>query len=293
MRVPEGIRGAIRADGFVLLEGALASDEVAAVQRAVAAPFVHQLAHLTGAPPLGDGGLAALERGMRWLFRHHRQRFIWCGKHAQHALALHRLAVSPRLEALVRAAGLAAPSVCTRPVAFFNHPDLAEREIYWRVPAHQDWRSMQASVDSVVIWVPLVDVPTPLGPLEVVPGSHLQGLLAEDLDEGFGKLPDGAVPPDAWRAVPVRAGDLLLFSSFLVHRSGTNVSDRFRWSCHFRYTNLAEPEFVAQGFPQPYTYRPEAPLVFQPPPGPAALRRAWSADVPGPVRSKTTLNKPG
>ena len=44
--------------------------------------------------------------------------------------------------------------------------------------------------------------------------------------------------------VQLLAGDVVVFSSFLVHRSGTNSSPDIRWSCHFRYNNLAETTFV-------------------------------------------------
>jgi phytanoyl-CoA hydroxylase len=60
----------------------------------------------------------------------------------------------------------------------------------------------------------------------------------------------------AFRAIEVKQGDLLLFSSFLVHRSGENTTDRIRWSCHFRYNNLADPTYVARKYHHNYIYRP-------------------------------------
>ena len=68
--------------------------------------------------------------------------------------------------------GLRFPNVSTRPVLFFNSRHLAEKEVYWKVSPHQDWRSMQGSLDSVVVWLPLCDIDVALGALEVVPQSH-------------------------------------------------------------------------------------------------------------------------
>ena len=53
-----------------------------------------------------------------------------------------------------------------------------------------------------------------------------------------------------------RAGDLLAFSAFLVHRSGTNSTESIRWSCHFRYNDLAEATFVERGYPHAYVIIP-------------------------------------
>ena len=62
-------------------------------------------------------------------------------------------------------------------------------------------------------------------------------------------------------SVEVKAGDALFFSSFLIHRSGDNVSDAIRWSCHFRYNDLSEKTYIKRGYPSPYQYRPLPELV--------------------------------
>lgn len=119
---------------------------------------------------------------------------------------------------------------------------------------------MQGSLDSVVVWVPLVDIDRRLGALEVIPGSHRWGLLPADMADGYGHLREPA-RGEPLVPVEVRRGDALFFSSFLVHQSGTNVTDAIRWSCHFRYNNLRERTFVDRGFPHPYIYRPQEELI--------------------------------
>ena len=149
--------------------------------------------------------------------------------------------------------GLAQPNISVRPVMFFNNPKLATQDFYWKTPPHQDWRSMQGSLDSVVVWVALVDVDAALGALEFVPRSHRRGLLTERFENGFGQTTE-YVDRDFERA-EMRAGDALFFSSFLVHRSGTNTTEAIRWSAQFRYNNLAEPTFVDRGYPHSFIYR--------------------------------------
>ena len=80
------------------------------------------------------------------------------------------------------------------------------------------------------------------------------------MEDGYGKAED---LPELSPAVPieVEVGDALFFSAFLLHQSGTNVTDSIRWSCHFRYNNLQEPTFIDRGFPHPYIYRPQEDLI--------------------------------
>jgi ectoine hydroxylase-related dioxygenase (phytanoyl-CoA dioxygenase family) len=80
------------------------------------------------------------------------------------------------------------------------------------------------------------------------------------------------------RSVEVERGDALFFSTFLVHQSGTNVTDRIRWSCHFRYNNLSEPTFVARGFPHPYLYRPQPELITADFPSSGQVGRVFSSN---------------
>jgi len=49
-------------------------------------------------------------------------------------------------------------------------------------------------------------------------------------------------------ALPVRAGDMLFFHEYLLHRSGMNQSDRARWTFSARYGDLLSKENAAQGW---------------------------------------------
>ena len=96
---------------------------------------------------------------MQSLFENHLEEFISCGKMIQSGLIeLYQLAVNPKLIELLKDLGLEHPLMCTRPVLFFNHPSLAKSEHFYKTPLHQDWTSMLASYDSVVVWLPLMDL---------------------------------------------------------------------------------------------------------------------------------------
>ena len=38
--------------------------------------------------------------------------------------------------------------------------------------------------------------------------------------------------------------------------SGDIFNNTIRWSCHFRYTNMVDQDFIDRGFPNPYIYKP-------------------------------------
>ena len=133
---------------------------------------------------------------------------------------------------------------------------------------------MQGSLDSMVIWLPLVPIDQALGALEVIFGTHLKGLICDQVEDGFGRV-DNLVGLGGFEPIECGPGDILVFSSFLVHQSGTNVKDEVRWSCHFRYNNLDERSFIARGFPHPYIYRPQDELLHEGFPSPEEVHRVF------------------
>lgn len=144
---------------------------------------------------------------------------------------------------------------------YFNHPKLAKEKVYHKVDAHQDWRSMQGSLNSIVIWIPLTDINRELGALQILPESHMQGLRTTKMQGGFGMVSLTEEEKNQLITVEVEAGDVLLFSSFLIHQSGENVSNKPRWSCHFRYNDLDEPTFITRKYAHAYIYKPVEHLI--------------------------------
>jgi ectoine hydroxylase-related dioxygenase (phytanoyl-CoA dioxygenase family) len=197
------------------------------------------------------------------LFKRNESRFIQAGKLCQHLISLHRLSLHDELVAKLQDFGLAFPTICTRPVIYFNSRKLAKSEGYWKSPPHQDWRSMQGSLNSMVVWIPLIDIPHELGALEVAPKSHLRGLFESDPDDWYRTIKAEYLPGIEFTSVETHAGDALFFSSFLAHRSGTNTTERIRWSAHFRYNDALEPTYSSRSFPNPYVYYPKQDLITE------------------------------
>ncbi len=252
-----------RERGFVLCRRFFAVEEIERIHAEAKEIFAMQMRR-HGLLPSGNVSEAKFNAGMFQLFELDLPTFISCGNQAQHLISLHRLSLDERIVTALKQLGLAFPNISTRPVLYFNHPRLAQKEVYWRLALHQDWRSMQGSLDSVVVWLPLVNIDKSLGTLKVVPGSHRRGLLAAELVDGYGHIaPEiaGRIDPASLLTVEVDRGDALFFSTLLVHCSGSNVTESLRWSCHFRYNNLFEKTFIERGYPHPYIYRPQEELI--------------------------------
>lgn len=198
------------------------------------------------------------EKGMTKFFQTNLQAFINSGKTCQHLISLHQLSLENKLLDVLKELGLESPNICTRPVMYFNSKNLAKSEVHYKTPPHQDWRSMQGSLNSIVVWVPLIDVDFNLGTLEILPKSHLLGLMKSEKDEWFRKI---NIESKEFKSINVKKGDALFFSSLLIHQSGNNITDSIRWSCHFRYNDLNENTFIERSYPNPYSYTPQQELV--------------------------------
>jgi ectoine hydroxylase-related dioxygenase (phytanoyl-CoA dioxygenase family) len=116
---------------------------------------------------------------------------------------------------------------------------------------------MKSSSDSLVVWVPLVDVTKDLGPVILYPGTHTLGDISDSTSGGFATIENYDLSKYNQIQPEVNAGDVVIFSTFLVHKSGDIINDEIRWSCHLRYTNMMDKDFIGRDFPNPYVYKPE------------------------------------
>jgi phytanoyl-CoA hydroxylase len=194
------------------------------------------------------------EKSMKILFDKYFQIFINCGKQCQHLISLWKLSLDEKLIKYLKFLGIKKPNISTRPVLFSNSKHIAKNKINHTVPPHQDWASMQGSINSIVVWIPLIDINKDLGSIEIIPKSHKEGLLSTEKEGSFG-LVENYKETD-FISFDVKQGDIILFNSFLVHKSGNNITDNIRWSCHLRYNDLDDNSFIKRGYPHAYIYKP-------------------------------------
>jgi phytanoyl-CoA hydroxylase len=204
---------------------------------------------------------AALTNQLSALFNSGPANYMAAAKLTQHLVGVHRLGVSPELATALNALGIEEPSISTRPVIHYMANCLRIEGGYHKTPPHQDWRSVQGSVDGVTVWMPLFDIAIDDYALEIIPRSHRLGLLPS-ADHAFGhRVGDSVVPDNSFVALPIRRCDALFFSGFLVHRTGTSGGDLVRIALSYRFNNAAESTFVRRNYPDRYVYRAEKDLI--------------------------------
>lgn len=224
--------------------------------------FAQQAVHL-GISCAKSSDLDPFSRLMTGLFLANQAAYVAAAKLTQYTVSLHRLALCDEILSMLGELGLEFPALSTRPVMHFMSDSIRIPGGYHKTPPHQDWRSIQGSLDSVVVWVPFGDVGLDHYPLEIIPGSHRSGLLPSE-EHPFGhRVASGLIKESAFAPLEVSKGDALVFSTFLVHRTGEKGGSSVRVSASFRFNNAAEPSFIARNYPNPYIYRPDMRLLIE------------------------------
>ena len=122
-------------------------------------------------------------------------------------------------------------------------------------PLHQDSQyygkpSQHAHI--ITVWIPLVDVDETNGCLYLIPGSNAWELIGSARDKNqnmrsFEDVEARAAPVP----MPMKLGDILLFSNMTFHGSKVNRSAEVRWSIDIRYCRTrgaySAPPLVDQG----------------------------------------------
>ncbi|MBI4305522.1 MAG: phytanoyl-CoA dioxygenase family protein [Chloroflexi bacterium] len=133
-------------------------------------------------------------------------------------------------------------------------------------PWHQDNGVGTPEVDNtemITVWFPLKDATVENGCLEILPGSHRQGLLVhcptgkKNKLAGLG-IPEDQFPVDEMMPMPMKAGGALVFGRRLIHGSLANKSNEVRWSFDLRYNPVGQatgrdslPGFIARSRKNP------------------------------------------
>lgn len=151
---------------------------------------------------------------------------------------------------ILKKMGLKEPVFSTEPLIMIHSNKITEKNY---APPHQDWRSIQGSLNGIITWTALVDVlEDNIGPLEIIPNSHKWGLLKTKKDQWYRTIDDPRVCDSAFVPIPMKQGDCLFFSSFLVHRSGKHNGKNSRYSLQFRFNDVNEQRFIQKGYPSTY-----------------------------------------
>ena len=126
------------------------------------------------------------------------------------------------------------------------HPRVLMRNIFpardeYTTKAHQDFPNVQGSTEVFTAWIPLIDCPMAVGPLQIAAGSHTEGVFDFQIAAGAGGIEITDPLEGRWVSNDFAQGDVLIFHSMAVHKGVPNRSDRLRMSMDVRYQLVSEP----------------------------------------------------
>lgn len=130
--------------------------------------------------------------------------------------------------------------------AILPHPRVLTRNIFpareeFTTKAHQDFPNVQGTEEVYTAWMPLIDCPLEVGPLQVAVGTHLDGVYDFHIGAGAGGIEIKDPLEGRWVSGAFAIGDVLVFHSMTVHKGVPNRSDKLRMSMDVRYQLVSEP----------------------------------------------------
>jgi ectoine hydroxylase-related dioxygenase (phytanoyl-CoA dioxygenase family) len=236
-------------DGYYVARDILSLKKISFLRRQMATVLAQQLRFL-GEDIEPSGDQHALFHIMKRLFDSDRNRYLASLRLISKLCSLQTLMSDPVIVRFVTALGIELPVMQSRPVFHVMSHQLAFENGYFGFGVHQDWPALQSSLDMVTAWIPFVDVTRDLFALEVIPGSHVHGLLPGKAGDHILEIDPAQYHSADFFAVEARQGDVVFMSGFTLHRSGQQGNpDSVRLAASCRYENAMEKNFVAHAYP--------------------------------------------
>lgn len=181
-------------------------------------------------------------------------------KLAANLIDIKRVCSSLELENMIKNIGLKKITIPTDPVLHVISKELQVDGGYLGFEPHQDWVSMQGSINSAIAWFPLCPVDSSNFPIQVVPGSHLMGMMDNkcvdskkiDSNNGNETSLNINIPEDNFINVIANEGDLVIFSSWLIHRTGIHPGREPRIAISTRFEDFTDLTWANRNYPSAY-----------------------------------------
>jgi ectoine hydroxylase-related dioxygenase (phytanoyl-CoA dioxygenase family) len=121
---------------------------------------------------------------------------------------------------------------------------------HYGLPYHQDWPSMGTSAKGAIFWTAINDVIAQGPGLRVIPGSHLRDLWpGEQTGSGYVLQQQEF---ESYVDVQLSAGQILLMSPFLVHKTKTCAAGGWKLSLSCRFDDLTCDDWNRRNFVSAY-----------------------------------------
>jgi ectoine hydroxylase-related dioxygenase (phytanoyl-CoA dioxygenase family) len=269
-------RARFQTEGYLVVKDVIDIAALEAINREIGELFAVQLRRLGQPVDPGTTREAFKSNAVR-LLKADIPTYISTARLTQNLPSVHRMLICDAVIDVARQLGVEFPVISTRPSIHFMTSDLKIPDGYHKSPPHQDWRSMQGSLDSLVFWIPTTLVTERSNPMEFVPGSHLLGLLDTVENIMTPTVSDPRITEDKYVPIPARPGDAIFFSSFMVHRTSDHDDGLVRVALSGRLNNALEKTYVEHGYPTPYKYSYQTDLIHKDFPTQADLATVFPA----------------
>ncbi len=186
--------------------------------------------------------------------------YFSCIKAAETFYSMYELMVCSEIKKICASAGFHTISMPIRPAIHIVDPVISrlilKQNGFHELPQHQDWSALQSSIDTLVFWIPIIDIDDSTPGIELAPKSHLLGHLPTKAHQFGHTIVDSFQIDDQQFVKPhLFAGDLLVFSSFTVHRSESSLSfaeNASRIALSFRASNINDLDFATRNYHRSY-----------------------------------------
>jgi len=235
--------------GYIRVKNLLSIEKITEVERQASQIFYEQIKFLNALDAIDKDNDTIYSR-MKLLFSLDRDRYLSCLRIIARLYSLQTLMTDPAICKIVEAIGLALPVMQSRTIFHVMSNNLRFPNGYFGFDVHQDWPSLQSSLDMVTVWIPLVDVGVDNFPLEVIPGSHLKGFLGGAMTEHLHLIDTKEYQESDFIPLTANRGDVIFMCAFSLHRSAVRpYSNELRLAASGRYENALEPNVIAHAYP--------------------------------------------
>lgn len=235
--------------GYLVAKNILPEAQIAEIHHEIARILLGQIRYLDPGTHMSTSGNSVYEL-LRALFKKDQGRYLACLRLIARLYSLQSLMMHPAILAYTKALGIEMPVMQSRTVFHVMANQLKFPNGYFGFDVHQDWPSLQSSLDMITVWIPLVDVDAELFPIEVIPGSHLNGLVKGGVSEHISTIDPLAYNESDFVRLEASRGDVIFMTAFNLHRSVVDGRDHdVRLAASCRYENAMERHVVEHAYP--------------------------------------------
>ena len=207
-----------------------------------------QLRH-SGLAFVAGPGMAAIYENLKRLHGHDQRVYLAVLLALNKLKSLYELFLCDEIARACRELGIVLPLHHTLPLFHVLSDQLRIMGGYHGFDAHQDWTGLQTSLNTIVVWLPFHDMDHDQFPLEVLPGSHLQGLARGTTIDNEYRFDESVVADKPFVAVTPRKGDVVFMSCFTIHRTALRETEKLRIAASWRYEDALEETFIERRYP--------------------------------------------